>query len=100
MLIRKGERSISKLGEVAHLDGTAQADLVRRKEVQAVALVEAAPEVDGSLLAQAFLAVWSAGVASTLDGIARMTGQPTNAEKVEPLTWAAGEMGRSEKQIT
>jgi amidase len=55
---------------------------------------EAAPDVDGSILAQAFLAVWSAGVASTLDGIAHMTGQPPNAEKVEPLTWAVGEMGR------
>ncbi len=35
---------MSKLGEVAHLDGTAQAQLVRRKEVQAVELVEAAIE--------------------------------------------------------
>jgi amidase len=35
---------MSKLGEVAHLDGTAQADLVRRKEVQAIELVEAAIE--------------------------------------------------------
>jgi amidase len=58
-------------------------------------VVEASPEVDGSLMVQAFFAVWSAGVASTLDGIARMTGQPANADKVEPLTWALAEMGRN-----
>ncbi|MGD9031982.1 MAG: amidase [Desulfobacteraceae bacterium] len=57
-------------------------------------VVEAAPEIDGGLLIQAFFAVWSAGVASTLDGIALMTGQPVNADKVEPLTWALAEMGR------
>jgi amidase len=57
-------------------------------------VVEAAPEIDGGLLIQAFFAVWWAGVASTLDGIARLTGQPVNADKVEPLTWALAEMGR------
>jgi amidase len=55
---------------------------------------EAAPKIDGDLLVQAFVVVWSAGVASTLDGIARMTGQPPKAEKVEPLTWSIYEMGR------
>ena len=57
-------------------------------------VIEAAPEIDGDLLVQAFQVVWSAGVASTLDGIARMTGQPPNGEKVEPLTWSIYEMGR------
>jgi amidase len=57
-------------------------------------VLEAAPEIEGDLLVQAFLVVWSAGVASTLDGIARMTGQPPKAEKVEPLTWSIYEMGR------
>lgn len=57
-------------------------------------VVEAAPKIKGDLVVQAFLAVWSAGVASTLDGIARMTGQPPSAERVEPLTWAVYEMGR------
>jgi amidase len=55
---------------------------------------EDTPEIEGNLVVQAFLAVWSAGVASTLDGIARMTGQPPSAERVEPLTWAVYEMGR------
>ena len=57
-------------------------------------VLEAAPEIDGDLLVQAFLVVWSAGVASTLDGIARMTGQPPKGEKVESLTWSIYEMGR------
>lgn len=85
---------MSKLDEVAHLDATDQADLVRRKEVQPIELVEPAPDVDGSLIIQAFFAVWSAGVSSTLDSIARVTGQPANGEKVELLTWALAEMGR------
>jgi len=57
-------------------------------------VVEAAPEIKGDLVVQAFLAVWSAGVASTLDGIARMTRQPPGPDRVEPLTWAVYEMGR------
>jgi len=57
-------------------------------------VVEASPKVEGNLVVQAFSAIWSAGVASTLDAIARLTGQGANADQVEPVTWALYEMGR------
>jgi amidase len=55
---------------------------------------EAAPVVSDEVVTQAFLVLWSAGVASTLDAIAFLKGQAPNADKVEPLTWGLYEMGR------
>ncbi|MFH1241775.1 MAG: amidase [Pseudomonadota bacterium] len=57
-------------------------------------LVEAAPEVDGELVTKCFMVLWSSGCSATLEAIAHMTGQKLDPEKVEPLTWALGEMGR------
>ena len=59
-------------------------------------VVEGGPELDPVLLLQAFTVVWSAGCASILDGITRVTGQAPNPDHVEPLTWALYEMGRGQ----
>ncbi len=57
-------------------------------------VVEAAPRVDGDLLTQAFILVWSAGCAEMVEGMARVTGRAATPEQFEPLTWALYEMGR------
>ena len=56
-------------------------------------VVEAAPKVDGDMVAQAFMVLWSAQPASVLDGMALLTGQAPSQDQVEPLTWALFEMG-------
>jgi amidase len=56
-------------------------------------VVEAAPKVEGELVAQAFMTVWSAGCSWTIDGIANAIGQTPNKDQFEPLTWALYEMG-------
>ena len=57
-------------------------------------VVEAAPLVEGPLLAHAFTTVWSCCCAWALDGMALRLGRSPFAEDVEPLTWALYEIGR------
>lgn len=54
---------------------------------------EAAPEINGPLLTQAFTNVWVAGTAASIKGFAFLTGQTPKQEQFEPLTWALFEMG-------
>jgi amidase len=55
---------------------------------------EAAPQLDAQLMIQAFLTIWAAGCAWSLDGLGLLTGRAATAEDVEPLTWTLCEMGR------
>jgi amidase len=55
---------------------------------------QAAPAVDGNLLYESFYAVWLAGHAWGIEGMARATGQKSAAESFEPLTWAFYQIGR------
>jgi amidase len=55
---------------------------------------ESAPSIDGHRFSQAFLAVFAAGVAASIEGAAFMTGRKATADLFEPLTWAIYEMGR------
>jgi amidase len=57
-------------------------------------VVEAIPEVEGDLVVSSFTVLWSSGCASTLEGIAHLTGQELHPDQVEPLSWALYEMGR------
>ncbi|UCD57237.1 MAG: amidase [Candidatus Hydrogenedentota bacterium] len=58
-------------------------------------VTEASPEVDGSLVSQAFVTMFSAAGAGTfIDGMAHITGQTPTPDRFEPLTWALYEMGR------
>ncbi len=56
-------------------------------------VTEAAPDLDGNALSQAFITVWSAGTAWGIDDWARRTGQTPRPERFEPLTWGLYEMG-------
>ena len=56
-------------------------------------VTEAAAEVEGDAISQAFITLWSAGVAWSIDDWARRSGQTPSADRFEPLTWALYEMG-------
>jgi amidase len=55
---------------------------------------EAAPEINRTLLLQAFSAVWFSGVAAGIDALAFVTGRTPTQDQFEPLTWALYEGGR------
>ncbi len=55
---------------------------------------EAAPVLDGEEIERHFAVLWSAGVASGVDGTYRTTGRKPSPDLFEPLTWALYEMGR------
>lgn len=55
---------------------------------------EAAPVLNGEVIERAFTVLWSAGVASGIDGMSRLMGREPSPEQFEPLTWALYEMGR------
>jgi len=59
-------------------------------------VVETAPQVNGELVTQSFMTLWSAGCAWTMDGLTLAMGQAPTQEKFEPLTWALYEMGRKQ----
>ncbi len=50
--------------------------------------------ISGDLFAHAFIVLWTAGAALTLDGLAMMTGRSIEKGDVEPLSWALAEAGR------
>ena len=55
---------------------------------------EAAPNINGGMLTQAFIAVWAAGCAAAIDGLAYLTGRTPVQDQFEVLTWALYQMGR------
>jgi amidase len=59
-------------------------------------VIEAAPEINGEMVTQSFMVLWSAGCAWTIDGLGLVTGQVPSQDKFEPLTWALYEMGRKQ----
>jgi amidase len=82
--------------------GAAIAEDCRKAVLDAVALcrdlghelVEAGPNIDIGVLARAFNVIWASGCASSIEGIARSTGQKPSADQYEPLTWGLYEMGK------
>ena len=59
-------------------------------------VLEATPAVDGQIMTQAFITLWSAGCAWTVDDWARRTGRKPSPDLFEPLTWALQETGRQQ----
>jgi amidase len=55
---------------------------------------EGAPMIDPIRVNKAFMTVWAAGCAWTIDGMAHVTGQAATPECFEPGTWALYEMGK------
>jgi amidase len=55
---------------------------------------EAAPQLNGEMLIQSFMAIWSAGNAWTVDSLSYATGRKPTREDFEPGTWVLIEMGR------
>lgn len=83
-------------GSPVHGDCIAAAhDAAKLCEGLGHAVEEAAPELDGIEVSRAFIAVWAAGAAQTLDMIALITGKRPTTDDVEPLTWGLYEMGKA-----
>lgn len=59
-------------------------------------VVEAHPALNGELVRQSFMVLWSSGFAWTIDGIGLATGRTLTRDQFEPLTWALYEMGRQQ----
>ncbi len=55
---------------------------------------DAALPISGELVTDAFVTVWTIGVAWTVDAMARLTGRTIAPDTVEPLTAALAEAGR------
>ena len=55
---------------------------------------EAAPQLNGEMLVNAFMTIWSAGNAWTVDSLSFAVGRKPLLEDFEPGTWALIEMGR------
>lgn len=57
-------------------------------------MIEFSPVVDSELVNRAFMTVWAAGCASTIEAAALAMGKRPVPEQFEPATWAIYEMGR------
>jgi len=55
---------------------------------------EAAPQLNGEMIQKAFMTIWAAGNAWTVDSLSFAVGRKPVPEDFEPVTWALIEMGR------
>ncbi|MEE8435137.1 MAG: amidase [bacterium] len=55
---------------------------------------EKAPALDPELTREAFLVIWTAGAAWSVDANAQAEGREPSVDQFEPLTWALAEQGR------
>jgi len=57
-------------------------------------VLEAPPQYDGELLAEAWTVLYQSWLAATLDDIARLRSKPIMPEEVEPFSWSMYEAGQ------
>jgi amidase len=82
-------------GVAVHQDSVdAVKDAARLCEELGHEVVEAAPEINGEMLAQSFMTIWAGGCAWTVAGFALATGRSVSPDDFEPSTWALYEMGK------
>ena len=55
---------------------------------------EASPSLESEAFAQAFIVVWAAGCALSVEGLSRAIGRPPGEDGIEPFTRALREVGR------
>jgi amidase len=60
-------------------------------------VTEASPPINGDLMVELFIPVWSAGAAWSIEALAMMTGKTPSRDQFEPLTWALYEAGSQQK---
>lgn len=58
------------------------------------AVEEASPAINGEQLVQAFITIWAAGCAWTIDSMAMTIGRTPTADQFEPVTWSLYEQGK------
>jgi amidase len=57
---------------------------------------EAGPQINGEMLSNAFMTIWSAGIACMAESLSFAIGRKIKQEDVEPGTWVLMEMGRKQ----
>jgi amidase len=57
-------------------------------------VTEATPPINGDMIVELFIPVWSAGAAWSIDALAMASGGTPSRDRFEPLTWALYETGR------
>jgi amidase len=86
----------SPLGSPVHPDCVAAAeDAAKLCASLGHHVAEAAPVIDGWALMQSFMAVWTSGVAMSVEGYSRILGRSPGPTELEPLTRAYYEMGKA-----
>lgn len=60
---------------------------------------EFSPDFDANLMQEAFLTVWAAGTAASVEAAALESGHDPRPEVVEPLTWTLYEMGQDYSSV-
>ena len=83
-------------GEALHADCVAAVESVAALCAElGHEVVEAAPAIDAAALFQAFMTIWSAGVAMVIDAIAMLTGQQPTEDRFEGVTWGFYRQGKA-----
>jgi amidase len=84
----------SSIGTPVHPDCVrAVEDAARLCEELGHEVTEDTPKMSGEAVYQAFMTVWAAGCAATIDRWAMITRQTPRQEQFEPLTWSLYEIG-------
>jgi amidase len=60
---------------------------------------EVAPPIDADMITNAFLTIWTAGAAATIDLLQLSTGRKATHDLFEPLTWALYERGQTIRAV-
>ena len=60
---------------------------------------EVAPPVDADMITDAFLTIWTAGAAATIDLLQLSAGRKATRDLFEPLTWALYERGQDDPRF-
>jgi amidase len=86
----------SPFGSPVHADCVAAAEETAKLcESLGHHVEQAAPEIEGWALMQSFMAVWTSGVAMSVEGYSRILGRSPGPADLEPLTRAYCEMGKA-----
>ncbi len=57
-------------------------------------VTEASPPINGDMIVELFIPIWSAGCAWSIEALGMALGETPAQDRFEPLTWALYEMGR------
>jgi amidase len=94
--LRIAVTTVAGTGAPVHADCVAAVqDAARLAASLGHEVTEAAPVIESDVVTDAFITLWSAGCAWSIDGWTRRIGRPPAPDELEPLTSILVDMGRS-----